>query len=393
MTENTIRLSLPRLERSEFGVRLCCDVTDGGKTETAWFEVTEEYAPYLTDDRLDAFVTAWLPRAMRERADLVCEGPVSRRLLYQINHYLTPVLARNVGMYHAVSVIAKPAADGLPCEGAVATGWTGGVDSMFTLRNALDPEEPGKRLTHLLIANNGALESDHNEALLRHLVKRAENGIARETGLKVAGVSSNLDALLPEPYLAVAGFRLPAAVLVLQKLVSVFYHSSAYEYEKFSFVGENSAYYEMFLLPNLSTENTVFYSAGGATPRIEKLRILSGYPPALKYLHPCIYTAGENCCRCGKCIRTETALYALGTLDRFGGVFDLDAFEKNRDWYVANVIAKKNSQHYGEAWALLKRKGLITKRAEELARILCAAQKIAGENREELSRKMEERHV
>ena len=387
MARQEIRLSAPYLTKSPLGQRLCCKVTVKGKTETAWFEVSEAYAPYLTEERLDAFVEAFLPLAMRENADIICEAPVSRRLLYQINHYLLPTVSRNIEMYHPVTVKAKPADGKLASAGAVATGWTGGVDSMFTLKNMLAPQEPGKKLTHLLIANNGALESKCNEEVLHRLVNRAENGISGDTGLKIVGVNSNLQVLLHEPYLAVSDFRLPAVVLALQKLFSVFFNSSTYEYGRFCFVGENSSYYEMFLLPALSTQNTTFYSAGGSVPRIEKLRQLSADPLAQKYLHPCIYALRENCGRCGKCIRTETALYALGTLERFEKVFDVPAFEKNKDWYMAKIIALKNSQHYAEAYQLLRQKGLITKRAEEMAGALRAAQEVVKKNKEILIKK------
>ncbi len=391
MEQKAFRLGAPYLCRSAGGVRLCSDVTMDGDTRTLWIEVSEKYAPYLADDRLDAFAAAFLPTAMRAGADIVCESPVSRRLLYQINHYILPVLSRNIPAYRLISLRAAAADEKLPCAGAAATGWSGGVDCMYTLKNRLHAAESGGRLTHLLIANVGALESDHNEELLRHLVRKAEDGIARETGLRVIGVNSNWDTAFQELYLSTVSFRLPAAVLALQKLFSVYYHSSTYEFSRFAFVEENSAYYEMFLLPHLSTENTVFYSSGGEVSRLEKLRALSDYPPAWRYLHPCIYTAGDNCGRCGKCVRTETALFALGTLDRFEKVFDVAAFERNRDWYIANILAKKSSQHYGETWELLRERGLITRRAEELSRMLSAAQKVVNDNRETLSRKLEGR--
>ena len=390
MTEKCIILGRPRLERSASGVRLCSDVELLGQKHTAWIEVADEYAKYLTDDRLDAFVAAFLPAAMREGADLVCEGPVSRRLLYQVKMYLIPVLSAHMAVYREIAVEAAPTDSPLTSEGAVVTGWTGGVDSMYTLMRSFRQGEPGMQLTHLLIANNGSLESEDNEALLQSMVRRAEDGICQETGLKVIGVNSNLQELLDEPYLAVAGYRLPAVVLALQKLISVFYNSSGYEFSKFTFEAENSAYYEMFLLPHLSTENTVFYSAGGAVRRIDKLRALSDYPLAFRYLHPCVHPGETNCGKCGKCVRTETALFALNTLDRFGEVFDLKAFEDNLDWYVGTVIASRKSQHYGESYVLLREQGRITENQMRYARILEAAKKVAARNKDELLRKMED---
>ena len=369
--------------------RVSADFSDGVDQYTIWFGVSSEYEAFLVDDRADAFVVSLLPKAMREGKDIVSEAPVSRRLLYQINHYLIPICAAQMEEYHEIKVKAPITDVSLPCAGKVSTGWTGGVDSMYTLMKMLHPEEKNLHLTHLVIANNGALESDNNEELLHFLVNKAQNGIEKDTGLKIVGINSNLDHVLAEEkYLAVAGYRLPAAILVLQKLLSVFYNSSAYEYGKFSFEYENSAYYEMFLLPMLSTDNTIFYSAGGSVSRIQKLKDLSEYSLAMKYLHPCIYTKKPNCCKCGKCVRTEVALYALGTLDKFHQVFDIPEFERNKDWYIAQVIVNRRSQHYGEGYSLLMEKGMISERAEELARILSAAKSVAGKNREWLNDKL-----
>ena len=390
MHDPELRLGRPYLRSGNTGIRLCCDVSFRGEIKTVWFEVEKEWAQYLTDDRADAFVALYLPTAMREGAEIVSEAPVSRRLLYQINQYLIPVLSRNIEIYRKTCLKAEPA-DRIPvCTGAVAAGWTGGVDSMFTLKSTLDAEESGRRLTHLMIANNGALESKNNEEMLKRLVRKARNGIGRETGLQVLGINSNVDRQLNEHYLSVVGFRIPAAVLSLQKLFSVYYHSSSYEYEKFSFTADNSSYCELFLLSLLSTENTVFCSAGGAFRRLEKMRGISDYPLAFRYLHPCIHS-GNNCGRCGKCISTETALYALGTLDRFGQVFDLDAFKRDKDRYIAEVIEKKDRFYtFGEAYEQLKQQGLITPHAESIVRIRRAARRAAEKNREMLSRKLEE---
>ena len=387
MRDKALILSAPYIIASENSSKLCCDITCSDRSFTAWFEVTSEYSRYLTADRLDAFAVVFLPLAMRENADMICKAPVSPELIYQINHYLTPVLGKNIKEYNAITLNAKPAGERIQSEGAAGTGWTGGVDSMYTLKTRLKASEPHMRLTHLVIANIGTLESSDNEGLLDIMVKRAEAGICADTGLKCVGINSNLDTVLPENYLAVAGYRLPAAVLALQGLFSVFYHSGAYEFDTFTFAGENSAYYEMFLLPCLSTDATVFYSSGSSISRIEKLKELSDYPYAEQYLHPCIYAkTGKNCGKCGKCIRTIAALYTLGTLDRFDKVFDTSDFYNNKDHYLANVISNRHRQHYKESYDMMTEKGLITVKSMQLSKMQNAAKIIADRNRSTLEK-------
>lgn len=373
-----LKIGTPRIRREQDRVFLCADVTIEGTTAEAWFSVEPQYGQYLTEDRVDAFVLGFLTTAMRTGADIVCEAPMTRRLKYQLQHYLIPTMADNMEIYHPITLHGAVTDQPLPCENAVGTGWTGGVDSMYTLTKHIALDNPTHRLTHLVIANNGALESDHNTELLAFMVDKARRGIARELGLSVIGIDSNLQLLQQEAYLAVAAFRLPAVVLAVQKLFGVFLNSGAYEFPRFSFVQENSAYYELLPLDCFETDCTTFYSACGAVPRIQKLKELSEVPLAHKYLHPCIYISRDNCGKCGKCVRTITALYALGTLDRFRESFDVDMFYRDKDEYLVNVLSNKESQHYGEVVYTLEQRGIeIPDEVRRRARIRRAATIVA----------------
>lgn len=385
-----IRIGTPYKEKTPEGVRLCAPVTLDGKEQTVWFSVPTEYGDYLTEERADAFVAGIFTTAMRNGADIVCEAPVTRRVHYQLTQYLIPMMASNMSdVFRPIKINADTTDEELPCAGAVGTGWTGGVDSMFTLMQSLHAEEPSRRLTHLLITNNGALEDEDNSALLKRLVEKARFGIAAETGLKVIGVDTNLQEIQSEPFLSVAAFRHSAVALALQKLFGAFLWSSAYEFSRFSFDAYNSFYYELVIYSSFETDTTVLYSAGGAYSRAQKLEALSDYPLARKYLHPCIHTEGENCGRCGKCVRTEAALYGLGTLDKFSEVFDIAAFERDKNWYFAQLLANEHSQHYGEALFLLRQNGIEPpQEAERLARSLKAAKSVVERNRDWLSGKL-----
>lgn len=378
-----LRIGKPYLRREAGQVYLCAQITLQEHTRVAWFSVEPEFSEYLTDDRADAFVVGLLPVAMKMGADIRCDGPVTRRLKYQLEQYLIPSMALNMQVYKQICVYAPVTDMPLPCEKAVGTGWTGGVDSMYTLMTHIDPAEPGMKLTHLLVANVGTLESDHNTELLCYMAGKARGGVGQDLGLTVVAVDSNIQLLWEDHYLAVAAFRLPAAVLALQKLFGVFLHSGAYEFSRFAFVPENSAYYELLPLSCFETDCTVFYSTGSHVSRIRKLQELSDFPIAKKYLHPCIYVQRDNCGKCGKCVRTQGALYALGTLDRFGQVFDLEDFYRYKDDHLARILAKKESQHYGEVLAVMKQRGLeLSPDVQKKARILRAAAQAAKKMKE-----------
>lgn len=308
-----------------------------------WFEVKTEYAPYLTIDRVDAFVIALLTTAMREGRNIVCECPVTRQLLYQINQYLIPMMASNIKEYQYIKVFATAIDNALDCYGAVGTGWTGGVDSLFTIkRNLYEAEESAYRLSHLMITSNGAIEGIDPSDILRKMVEKANRGIVLELGLGMVSIDSNMQNLLPENFRSVVSIRHAAVILTLQKLFSAFLISSSCAFSQATFVEESMGYYEPFVLNYLMTANTVFYSAGSPYTRVQKLRQLSAIPLAEKYLHPCIYALKDsNCGECGKCVRTQTALYALGTLDHFSKVFDIEQFMKKKDLYLAQVMVQE----------------------------------------------------
>lgn len=376
-------LSIGKLYRESKGKReaVCAKVTIEGKTDEVWFAVEPEYVEDLTDDRADAFVVGFLTTAMRLGADIECEAPITRRLYYQLTQYVIPAMSANMERYCPIAIHAPVTDKELSCKGAVGTGFTGGVDSMYTLYRHCSAAEPGFRLTHLLCANNGALESEQNSELLDYMADKFRKGIAKELGLSVISVDTNLQLLQEEPYLAVAAFRLPAVVLAVQKLFGVFLNSAGYEFARFAFVPENSAYYELLPLGCFETDCTVFYSAGGQIPRIQKLKELAEYEPARKYLHPCIYIRRANCGKCGKCVRTLGALYAIDAIDAFREVFDMEEFRKNREELIAQILAKKESQHYGEVLYEMKQRGKeLSPEIQRKARIMRAAAKVAEKN-------------
>ena len=359
--DHLIKIGKPYIEKLVDNYRLSAKVVFQEKEQIMWFEVKEIYGEYLISDRGDAFVVALFMTAMREGADIECQAPVTRRLLYQINHYLIPMLAANMNGFHYIKVYAEPTDAVLECANAVGTGWTAGVDCMFTYLQNFNKKYSSYKLTHLLIANNGAIEGNSfkkTREVLWKMVKKTEEGFAAEEGLKVIGVDTNLQEILQENFVAVVGIRHAVVILALQKLFRIFFDSSSYEFSNFSFNTENIGHYEWLVLNYFETDNTVFYYSGGAFSRGQKLKALSEFPLAQKYLHPCVFALKENCGHCGKCIRTQVALYGLGKLEQFSNVFDVEAFEKDKEWYFEKMLFYERNIDYKEALNLLEQRGI-----------------------------------
>lgn len=353
-----IRVGAPYLEEAGEQTRLCASVTLRGEDTVLWFSVKREYAPCLVTDRADAFTAALLTVAMREGRDIVCAAPVTRRLLYQLNRLLIPIMASNMEEYRPIQIHAE-AAGAEDCASAVGTGWTGGVDSLFTVTEDLRGENPAYRLTHLIIASNGAIVGDDPSDTLKKMGEKAERGIIPELGLDLLCIDSNLRAALQESFRATVPIRHAAVILALQGLFKAYFVSSTFVHTSLHFDPESMETYEFAVLLCLGTDRTAFYSTGCAFTRLGKLKRLSESSLARRYLHPCIYALRDNCGSCGKCVRTQLELYALGQLDAFSTVFDVEQFSEKRDLYLADVILRQTRSPFdAEVLSVCRKNGI-----------------------------------
>lgn len=356
--KRTITIGAPYIREETDRVFLCAQIAAQQNTAEAWFSVEREYAPYLTDDRADAFLLGLLTTAMRVGADIVCEAPVSRKLLYSISNCLIPALSANVKVYHPITIRAQATDAVLENAGAVGTGWTGGVDCTYTLMSHIQNHHPSRRLTHLLVANNGAIESEDAFGMLECMVESARSGAVGEYGLPVVGVDCNLQVLAKQHYLMVAAFRLPAVALALQKLFGVFLNSAGPAFSYFTLeTYEDSSHYELLPLSCYETDVTAFYSAGCKFNRVQKLEALSEFPLAQKNLHPCYKGPGSNCNRCFKCTHSMFALYAMGTLENFRQVFDVDWFYEHKDEILEEILLEPEQSLNSKILLEIKRRG------------------------------------
>ena len=52
------------------------------------------------------------------------------------------------------------------------------------------------------------------------------------------------------------------------------------------------------------------------------------------------------------------ALYGLGKLEQFSNVFDVEAFEKDKEWYFEKMLFYERNIDYKEALNLLEQRGI-----------------------------------
>lgn len=343
------------ISRQEGQSRLCADIALNGKGTTLWFSVPTEQEAYLCQERSDAFVMALLPTAMRGGYDITCHTPMSRRLHYQLEQYLIPSLCAAGALYHPMSIYAPLAEEPVPNRGAVATGFSAGVDSLYTIMS--HGSQSDYPLTHLTVFNTGFFQG-HSYRKNFHKACEKVRAFAEDTGLSWLCVDSNIQDILPEQFLDVYSFRTLACAMALQRLFRVYLLSSGHDFASFHFDLHNSATYDMLTVSCAQTESLRFYLSGAQLKRWEKLESLSRWPRSYTWLHPCVFGfAGEkNCGRCKKCIRTQTDLYALGTLDRYETMFDVPAYKKALPQRIGFILANRGNNLFDETRQLLEQR-------------------------------------
>ena len=306
------------------------------ESHSIWLDINEDYAKYLCIDRSDAFVVLLLPLAMKLGEDIKCDTPITDEVMYGIERDLVPALTKYSDGFHYISIIAENA-PALPNEGAVGTGCSCGVDSLYTIMTNLNSDYKSLNITHLCVFNN-LTYTQNRTALWEKLIENAYR-IAEILNLPLLVCNSNCMKMLPVPI--DRNFLNTYAILFfafsLQKLFARYYLGSTNQgYHGFCVKNADKmdcAYYDLLTLSCLSTNRYKFISAGGAVTRTDKVRTIANWNIAKKHLKVCNENK-KNCGICGKCKRTIMSLEALGSLHNFNEVFDIPFFEDHKyDYY------------------------------------------------------------
>lgn len=212
-----IRIGKTYTQQTENSVRLSADVAISGKKDiNLWFLLPQQRA----NSRGDSFVMALLPMAMREGHDIVCETPVSDRLQYQLNQCLIPAVMKKMGknqdeIIHLRAPLAQIEDYRTPRSprGAAALKFSQSAEFIFALEShGNDSLYP---LTHLAVWN---LEGTRGREAFQAQCRAAAE-LARQRGLALIGVDSNLgDALEEERMEEVGCYWELASALALEDL-------------------------------------------------------------------------------------------------------------------------------------------------------------------------------
>ena len=276
------------IQRMDGMSRLCADVSIGDRVKTLWFSVDQDQEKYFCVGRADAFVMILLISALRYGHEIHCADPMSERLHYQLCNSLIPAIAGAGNLYHRIDIHASLTRDAVANrEGVVATGFSGGLDCLYTIMtHGHDCEYP---LTHILVDNAVAFDKYGEKSRSVYLENcRSAARFARDLGLETVFVDTNFGEALIESYTnAYDIYRHVGCALALSGLFSMYLISASRAASEFEMDLDICASHEMLIAECVSTEYLQFYSAGIEDRRMEKLVAISDWEPSYHWLHPC----------------------------------------------------------------------------------------------------------
>jgi len=287
-----------------------------------WFEVDAEHAA-LASDRADAFFVALLPVAMAAGEELELRGAVSPRLAWGLRELQRIHCAWWPRRVQRVEVSCKTLVEAPPGErgAGVATTFSGGVDSMYTLwshsgeRETLAPF----RLTHALMINGFDLDVDLDETGRFRALRQIYTPLLAPLGIQLVTLRTNLRdfrtaAIERTGLLRSFGNALVAPALALQRGLGRLYLAAARHYQQFEEDGSQPTTDHL-----LGTESLhVIHDGADVRSRFAKTAVIADWPDGLARLRVCSdptwcnvdveRAVVDNCGSCKKCIWTLVSL-------------------------------------------------------------------------------------
>ena len=301
----TVRL-VARVER-EAGARHAADV---------WFEVPTRLADNLTT-RLDPFACALFLVAQRLGERLVLEGPVDERVADGASECMPLMAHWNPGKYALTGLVATERVRAPETMGLrAATAFSGGSDSMYTVRRRLPGREdsvPPIVARAVFVHGFDIPVDDHRN--YRECLRIYTRELA-PLGVEVVPIRTSIRLLRPRtPWDDLHNPCLAAVAHLLEGLWSLFFVPSSHTTE----TGYEPNGSHPFLHLMLSSTATQVRTDGLDHGRREKTMLVADWDVAQRSLRMCWKEIDGvmNCGRCGKCLRRMMQMRALGVLNRF----------------------------------------------------------------------------
>jgi hypothetical protein len=351
-----------RTEKSLDSVKLVASIESDHLAHCdLWFSTPEKYADGLCNTRMDAFLVGLLYPAMRYGESIHVEGCVSKKLLFNINNYVIPLLLSFSPSAKRIKVTAnETTSEKFECND-VGTGFSGGIDSFCTVYDHYEKEfDSERRINTFLFLNVGSHGTEDLNAATSKFHKRFQylNEFPAEIDLDFIQVDSNLHQFHPWGHQKTHTLTSAAGILLMQKRLSLYYYASAgLDYKQLIDNASNyreidiGAYSDPMILPLLSTESLELISDGMQYTRTSKLLNIINYEPIYRYLNVCVTgdDTHNNCSVCPKCCRTLWTLDLAGRIDDFSALFDIEKYRAIEQIFISHQILNQDKDPFARA--------------------------------------------
>lgn len=349
-----------RLEKLDAATKLVADLDSDyfGKT-TIWAETDKKYDNALNDQSYDGFLVGLLYPAMYVGEDIHVKGAVSKKLLRNIQNYLTAFILTYTPTCKKINITADKTITSLEGkQNHIGTGYSAGVDSICTIYDHFEEEtDPKEKLDTLLFLNTGS-HGEYSKTYTKKKFKVRYDYLKNSAPLPFIWLNTNIHKfheIFPNSHEKTVTFTNTAGVLIMEKYFSKYYISSAENYSEMieygkRYINFDPAPFEPITLPLLSTENLTFIADGQQYTRSQKTARICNYDLAKKALNVCVngkQNTAKNCSYCPKCLRTLMTLDSLDKLEDFSKIFDIQVYKK----HVFKYKCKQRVLYYSDPFA------------------------------------------
>jgi hypothetical protein len=286
----------------------------GGPDEHLWWELPETYETFVTP-WADPWVIGLIFPMMQSGVPVHIEGRVSPSLLANLELFMKIWEIWAPGRYRPVALSADAELELPPARepNTAIASLSCGVDSCFTLyRHARGLAGRRSQRVAATVMQHGFdvwLGRANTDGVFAEMLADGR-ALAQSLGLPCVAMKSNFQQMRLD-WADAWGTQLASGLSLL-----------AARYDAALIANDMPYHWIMpwpchpLTTPLLASRGFAFIDDGGECSRVQKAKLIAGWPEAMRRLHVCFGLDApgtyRNCCKCEKCIRTILAFRVAG---------------------------------------------------------------------------------